>query len=241
MRIKFGPSYSPWSNGLNERNHAAADIVIKKLLNEDSSNGKLTDEIVNAAAWTHNSNVNKLGYSPLQLATGKAVTIPGLTMGNIATDSSSDAECVKRIMERLSKMVSEFREVDMRKKLKDCQQLRVMQYQHRRPFTQGDRVWYQHKDSNAWLGPAEVHSQQGQSVWIYSMGDIRKVALCKVKPYDIDEFDSHEKVNSSEKVELVENESVVESESQVNDVVRDEIGAYYMKLENSLFDNLHDE
>ena len=29
LTVKFGPSYSPWSNGINERNHASADITIK--------------------------------------------------------------------------------------------------------------------------------------------------------------------------------------------------------------------
>ena len=231
MKIKFGPSYSPWSNGINERNHAAADITIKKLLNDSTLKLKLTDDIVNAAAWTHNSNINKLGYSPLQLATGKAVTIPGLTMGNVATDSSCDAESVKRIMERHSKMITDFREVDMRNKLKDCQRLRVMQYQHRRPFIQGDKVWYQHKDCNAWLGPAEVHSQQGQSVWIYSMGDIRKVAACKVKPYDVEEFESKTNV---ENIPVILSNSDSEEFNQEKDSRSDAIGAYYMKLENHM-------
>ena len=31
---KFGPAYSPWSNGLNERNHASVNITIKKLMKE---------------------------------------------------------------------------------------------------------------------------------------------------------------------------------------------------------------
>ena len=29
LTVKFGPSYSLWSNHLNERNHASADITIK--------------------------------------------------------------------------------------------------------------------------------------------------------------------------------------------------------------------
>ena len=258
LRIKFGPSYSPWSNGINERNHASADVTIKKLLNEDGSKMKLTDDVVNAAAWTHNTNINKLGFSPLQLATGKAVSIPGLTMGNIATESVSDAECVRRIMERLSKIISEFREVDMKRKLNDCQRLRVMQYQRRRPFIQGDRVWYQQKDSNAWFGPAEVHSQHGQSVWVHSMGDIMKVAACKVKPYDIDQFEEnlsnkHSEENLSkcfsEKKLLEQQKEYENSECSENklelscdevdpkreeDVGNDLIGAYYMKMETHL-------
>ena len=28
--IKFGPAYYLWSNGINERNHASADLTMKK-------------------------------------------------------------------------------------------------------------------------------------------------------------------------------------------------------------------
>ena len=72
LTVKFGPTYSPWSNGLNERNHASANLTIKKLLEEKKI--ALNDSLVKAAAWTHNTSVNKLGYTPLQLVTGKAVT-----------------------------------------------------------------------------------------------------------------------------------------------------------------------
>ena len=41
----------------------------------------LSNSLVKALAWTHNMSVNKLGYSPLQLVTGKAVRIPGLNTG----------------------------------------------------------------------------------------------------------------------------------------------------------------
>ena len=56
LTVKFGPSYSPWSNGINERNHANADITIKKLMEQHKI--PLTDLLVKAAAWTHNTSVN---------------------------------------------------------------------------------------------------------------------------------------------------------------------------------------
>ena len=34
IKIEFSPSYSPWSNGLNERNHHSADRIVKKLMDE---------------------------------------------------------------------------------------------------------------------------------------------------------------------------------------------------------------
>merc|ERR1712115_316081 len=56
-------------NGINERNHASCDLTIKKLM-EDKKIG-LTDTLVKTAAWTHNTNVNKTGFSPLTQVTGK--------------------------------------------------------------------------------------------------------------------------------------------------------------------------
>ena len=31
ITVKFGPAYSPWSNGINERNHASANLTIRNL------------------------------------------------------------------------------------------------------------------------------------------------------------------------------------------------------------------
>ena len=42
------------------------------------------------------------------LVTGKAVTLPGLTIGNMATESLTDSEAVQRTMELLSQTTHEF-------------------------------------------------------------------------------------------------------------------------------------
>ena len=84
LTVKFRLAFSLWSNGINETNHASADITIRKLMEEKKV--PLYDYLVKAAAWTHNRVVNKLGYSPLQLVMGKAITIPGLTTGNVASE-----------------------------------------------------------------------------------------------------------------------------------------------------------
>ena len=68
LTFKFGPAFSLWSNSINKRNHALADVTIKKLMEEKKV--PLSDSLVKATAWTHNTSVNKLGYSPLQLVTG---------------------------------------------------------------------------------------------------------------------------------------------------------------------------
>ena len=68
----------------------------------------LSDSLVKEAVGTQNTLVNKLGYTPLQLVTGKAVSLPGLTMGNVATESMTDSEAVQQTLELLNKTISEF-------------------------------------------------------------------------------------------------------------------------------------
>jgi len=82
-------------------------LTIKKLMEEKKIG--LTDVLVKTAAWTHNTIINRAGYTPLTLATGKAVIIPGLTMGNEGSESLTDAEVVNRIMETIHKVTKEFR------------------------------------------------------------------------------------------------------------------------------------
>ena len=157
LTVKFGLAYSPWSNGLNERNHASADLTIKKLMEEKKV--PLNDSLIKAAAWAHNSSVNKLGYTPLQLVTRKSVTLPGLTRGNDRTESMMDCEAVQQTMERLTNTVSKFCEAEIQKKLRECQGLRIQQYQHFGRYIEGDRVLYHPMQGNSWIGLAGVLCQ----------------------------------------------------------------------------------
>ena len=101
------------------------------------------------------------------------------------TESLPDLEVVQFTLEEIKKTISEFCEVDMRKKLRDCQRVRVLSHQLVGSYERGDKVRFQQREGKAWFGPALVLCQRGQSVWLHSIGDIKKVASCKVKPYDL--------------------------------------------------------
>ena len=232
ISISYGPAYSPWSNGINKRNHAACDLTIKKLMEEKKM--VLNDTLVKTAAWTHNKNVNKAGFSPLTLVTGKAVSIPGLTMGNEGSESLTDAEAVNRIMETIHKVTKEFREADTKAKLKDCQGIRVRSCQHQGNYIAGDKVWYQYKDGYAWLGPAEVIYQKGNAVFIYSNGDLKKVAACKVKPYDLKErIDEEKEADILGTNEMAAPEMILKAVVQSNVPGTDELAAPDDKKEDN--------
>ena len=73
----------------------------------------------------------------------------------------------------------------MHQKLKECQKFRTQTYQHLGRYLEGDLFWFQHLNGNAWLGPAAVLCHRGQSVWIHTHGDVKKVAACWVKPFQL--------------------------------------------------------
>merc|ERR1712240_834030 len=228
ISISYRPAYSPWSNGINERNHASCNLTIKKLM--DDKKVELADIMVKTASWTHNTNVNKAGFSPLTLVTGKTVSIPGLTKGTEGSESLTDAEAVNRIMETIHKVTKEFREAETKVKLKDCQGIRVRSYQHQGNYIAGDKVWYQYKDGNACHGPAEVIYQKGNAIFIHSNGDVKKIAACKIKPYDFKERTEEE--NDPKDNEEKSPETVQEDNSSENNDDNEEIDAETEETEN---------
>ena len=106
-------------------------------------------------------------------------------MGNQGTESLTDCDAVQRTMETLNKITAKFWDAEMRNKLNGCQDVRVQSYQHLDNYLEGDLVWYQPPNGSSWLGPAEVLCHRGPSVWLYTVGDIKKVATCKVKLYEL--------------------------------------------------------
>ena len=138
------------------------------------------------ASWTHNTNVNVKGFQPLQLMTGKSVMIPGLTMGNLATDSVCDDEMVRNIMERHYLMMKEFRMLEFSGKLRKALKTRMKGYEDVK-IDSGDLVFYQYEDKKAWLGPEKVFAVNGGNVFIFANGNIRKVLRCNLQLHEKNE------------------------------------------------------
>ena len=120
----------------------------------------------------------------------------------------------------------------MRCKLKECQGIWVQAYKHLDEYIEGDLVWYQPLNGNSWLGPAAVLCQSGQSVWINSAGDIKIVASCRTKPFqlvDRDEKRVSTKVMLEEGLEDIENIVNLENEDK-EELKEDNTQAKYLKM-----------
>ena len=187
LTLRFGPSNSPWSNGLNERNHGVCDVIIKKAMQTDKT---LTlQEAVNIAAWSHNTNVNKLGYSPMQLQLGKAVTLPGFTEGSIVTDSKFENELVEKLILNAKNAIKNFNIENFKQKITEAAATRVPRYRGRK-YQNGEEVYIQREDLKRWSGPVRVVFHDSPNVWVMFNGNLIKLAECKVQPvYDQTDLD----------------------------------------------------
>merc|ERR1712240_51038 len=84
--------------------------------------------------------------------------------------------------------------------------------------------------------PGEVIYQKGNAVFIHSNGDVKKVAACKVKPYELKERKKESKGEKIEKPDWTKwiQESERSKSEEVIEEVKDEIGAKYLKMEKSV-------
>ena len=181
FEINYGPAYSPWSNGTNERNHASADIIVKKVMEEDHKISLST--AVAMASWTHNTNINHLGFSPLQLVTGKSITIPGLTFSTPPSLSNFDSDIVKNIITNHCTMMKEYTTAEFTKKLFEVSEMRKSAYNDVKYYP-GDKVYYQDRKDKAWYGPVKVISHDSNVVFVLDRNTLRKLNIKSCMPYD---------------------------------------------------------
>ena len=124
VKVTLTPSYSPWSNGVAERRHGVVDVTIKKMM-EDEKSLDISDALKHAL-WARNMEVGSHGYSPYQVVYGKSPAIPGVSDGNVCSDSLiTDAEIVRRHFGRQEEARKHVRAADASRRIKDALKSRV--------------------------------------------------------------------------------------------------------------------
>ena len=91
ISIRMTAASSPWMNGSCERSHATVDRIIEKLLEDDPKLG--LQKAVDIACFVKNTEINKTGFSPLQLFCGRSPGFPGLsdcTPSSIERDGNNE-------------------------------------------------------------------------------------------------------------------------------------------------------
>ena len=156
-------AYSPFQNGLCEKNHHVVDLMIDKMMTGDKD--LTVSRALKGALFAKNSLTTVNGFSPLQLVTGKQPRIPGAAQDNMAPANSTGTDH-KLTHERISDIFGPrkaFIEVENSNRLK-----RALRHRGTKPevFDQGERVFYRVGLDVDWHGPGKVVAQDGKVIFI---------------------------------------------------------------------------
>ena len=92
---KVTAAYSPFSNGICERNHQIVDLMMAKIKSADPTMSH--QEALDYALHAKNMEMTNKGFSPYQIVYGENPRIPGISTGNLASLSTQfSSEDVKK-------------------------------------------------------------------------------------------------------------------------------------------------
>ena len=188
VQIKMTAAEAPWQNGICERQHASADIVIEKLLLENPN--MPFQEAINQAAFVRNSEVNKTRFSALQLMTGINPYFPGLGDANVANTSFVSSSKYMKAWKNIDETRVKFREVDCNEKLKKALGER-MNPNVEKNYELGEALLFYDDKRKKWKkGTALV--RLGKTMYLKVGNFLRRVAIEKVRPDPIGDLDKEE-------------------------------------------------
>lgn len=170
---------APWQNGLNERNHALADNILKQVLRDFPDL-----DLKTALAWAcsaKNSLTTVYGYSPYQLVFGKNPKLP-----NVINDPppawaiEPQSKILVKHLNALHSTREAFIKAEKSEKLKIALKTKIRTVD--RIFNQGDYVFYKRERDQEMKGPAKVICQDGKIIWIRHGSYVCKVSINRLIP-----------------------------------------------------------
>ena len=124
------------------------------------------DDAVSNAVHVHNLQVNKTGFSPIQLMFGKQSVIPRIFNGTPASTApiiESDAFRNEFVNRQRSEEL--YRCIDSNQRLQKLQSQQTYGYNDA-IYTVGDTVYFKEEGRGVWTGPAKVVASKGNKVRI---------------------------------------------------------------------------
>ena len=181
ISLMLTAAHSPWSNGKNERNHYTCDIIVDKLIEEDSTIS--LEEALSHAVEAKNMQINRTGFSPRQLMFGKQGVVPGITDGNPASmEPVTESESFRKELINRQKAEELFRKIDSNERIQKSLAQKTYGYSDNK-YSEGDKVLFKESDIGRWSGPAKVTGMEGNKVRIIHAGYDRTVPACRVMPF----------------------------------------------------------
>ena len=124
-----------------------ADIILSKILAEDSNID--IQSAIDKASLVKNSEVNRLGFSAIQLVLGQNPTYPGLGEVNPTSNNLDSSSKAIRSLKDLDNMRVRFREADCSDKLKQLRSQRINPSVEKF-YRMGDPVFFRDPTKKEW-------------------------------------------------------------------------------------------
>ncbi|XP_072169476.1 uncharacterized protein [Diadema setosum] len=168
-------AYSPWSNGICERNHYVVDICVQKMMEEDP---QMNLEVT--LTWAVNAKnclQNQSGFSPIQLVLGTNPNLPSV-LNNCPPALGKVSEAVAKHLNALHAARRAYTRSEASEWIH-----RALHHNFRVPeflFQPGECVYFKHNDSDRWRGLGKVIGQDGKIVFIRHGSQLVRVASRKL-------------------------------------------------------------
>ena len=171
-------AYSPFSNGLCEKNHEVCDRMVAKI---KAGNSNLKDQkALEYALFAKNIEPNNKGFSAFQIVYGTNPTIPGIINSTPASLSTRfESEDVRKHIEKIDLAREAFREADNNERIKRALKSRIQSSNHEF-YKLGDRVYFKEIKKTEWSGPAKVLGQDGKVIFLRYGNRLKRVHSTRV-------------------------------------------------------------
>ena len=164
--------------GAVERNHACADIIYEKLMRDNPD--MKHQEAIDHASLSKNSEVNRSGFSPLQLVMGKNPSFPGLGEVNPSSNNLDDSSKAMKALKTIDQARVKFRQVDCDERLKKIRSQRINPAVERQ-YEMGDPVFFRDSKKNEWK-PGTALVRYGKTLYLRYGNWLRRVPVDTVIP-----------------------------------------------------------
>lgn len=174
IEVHTTAAYSPFQNGIVERNHCIVDDMLLKLREQCPQTP--IDVLLAWAINAKNSLQMHHGYSSYQLVFGKNPNLPNfMTARKPGLDGVAiSSDTLRTHLDALHKARQAFIESESSERIRRALNAKIRACEEK--FETGDKVYYKREGKDKWLGPGKVLFQDGRVVFVRHGGILVRVS-----------------------------------------------------------------